>query len=122
MRRVHKLRQKPGQKMVNGNLMNKGGKRKKSVRERNNSCMQRERKSGKTSEKSINFHMIIKKISVLIRNIVLVTRSVIFNEYLHCMHHLIIRIMHQFCNTHISLVPKGPGANLKLHLYNYNII
>ena len=69
--------------MVNGNLMNKGGKRKKSVRERNNSCMQRERKSGKISEKSINFHMIIKKISVLIRNIVLVTRSVIFNEYLH---------------------------------------
>ena len=83
MRRVHKPRQKPGQWMVNGNLMNRGGKRKRSVRERNNSCMQRERKSGKISEKSINFHMIIKKISVQIRNIpqaVLVTRSVIFND------------------------------------------
>lgn len=104
--------------MVNGNLMNKGGKRKKSVRERNNSCMQRERKSGKISEKSINFHMIIKKISVLIRNIVLVTRSVIFNEHLCYMYHLIIHIMHQFCSTRISLIPKGPGTNSKLHLYN----
>ena len=82
MRRVHKLRQKPGQLVVNENLRNER-KRRRSVRERNNSCMQRKRKSGKISQKTINFHMIIKKISVQIRNIpqaVLVTRSVIFNE------------------------------------------
>ena len=72
--------------MVNENLMNKGGKRKKSARERSNNCMKSERASGNVSEKSINFH-IIKKINMQIRNIpviVLVTRSVIFNEYFQC--------------------------------------
>ena len=93
MKGAHKQKQKPEQRIMNEDSINRGEKKKKGEKKRNSSCTQSERRNGNVSETSINFHIIImkrEKSTLASRKtvlVVLVTRSVFYSSIIHmCMY------------------------------------